>query len=83
MPSEFFQQLADRTIIGNGIGSRLRGSKPVTTVLLTVKLAAQIKFRLDALLLNIVEPIVIALPNIKARALNGRAFDASNLAMND
>ena len=77
MAAEFFQQLADRTVIGNWIGPRLRGPKPVTTVLLAVEYASQIKFRLDALLLNIVESVVIALPDIKASPLDGRALQAS------
>ena len=88
VPPEGRQQLADRTIVGNGIVSRLDADEGVAAVRIGGEHAAQIVLRLLPLLLDVVEAFVVRLPDLErdpgqrlARAIADLPPDQQGLAL--
>ena len=83
MTAKFFQHGPDRPVIGNPIVFWLNAPEPVAAIGMTQKYAPKVEIRLNTLLLNIVEPFVIGLPDIQTGPFDGRTIHAGHLAVND
>jgi len=81
MPAEAFQQLPDRSVIGNGIVEWLCTAKPIAAIGTGREDTPQVEVGLDALLLHIVEAVVIGLPDIDRHALDWIAIGVGDAAM--
>jgi hypothetical protein len=64
MAAELAQQLPDRSVVGDRVVFRLHAPEVVASVRSGAEHAAQVEVRLNALLLNVVEALVIGLPDI-------------------
>ena len=82
MTPESAQQLAYGTIVGDGIVPRLHGFEPVFTVFVSRKHSTKVPVRLCAFLLNIIEAIIIGLPNINQSPGNGFSTCVDNSTFN-
>ncbi len=80
--SQLTEQLSDRPIMRNRIVFWLDRAKPIVSVWPCAKQATQVEVRLDALLLNVIEALVIGLPDIERCARDRPAFDVADVTVN-
>ena len=78
MATEFLQHLPHRTIVRNGIEFRLHAFEVVGSVRACPENAPQIEIRLQTLLLDIVEALVVRLPDIDFGAIQWLPVRAHN-----
>lgn len=68
---EITQQLAHRTVIGDGTILRLDRAEPVMAILTRYEDSKQVEIRLDPFLLHVVKAFLIGLPDVDPHALDG------------
>lgn len=88
MAAQLGKQLTNRTVIGNGIVFWPHSPEPVAAVGPRPEPPPQVEVGLKALLLNVIEPLVIGLPDIqlgpgdrRARQVAHRSPDLHRLAL--
>src|ERR1700747_633483 len=82
MSSQLGEQLSDWPIMRDRIVFWLDRTEPVSSVWSRAKQAAQVEIRLDALLLNVIESLVIGLPHIEGCARDRLALDIADVTVN-
>src|SRR6478736_8476285 len=80
--SHLAEQLSDRPIMGDWVVPWLHSAEPVAPVWPRAKQATQVEIRLDAFLLNIIEALVIGLPDIEGCARDRLALDIADATVN-
>src|SRR5260370_26670495 len=80
--SQLTEQLSDRPIMRNRIVFWLDRAEPIVSVWPCAKQATQVEVRLDSLLLNVIEALVIGLPDIERCTCNRLAFDVADVTVN-
>jgi hypothetical protein len=74
------QQLPDGTVVGDGVVPRDHGPEPEPALVVSVEEPAQIALRLDARLLDVVEAVLVGLPDVHRRPGQRCAVGAGDLA---
>ena len=71
MPSEPLEELSHRTIVGDRVEARLYRPEPIAPITVGREDASQVVVGLNALLLDVVESLIVGLPDIQLGANHG------------